>query len=124
MYRLTDKRLQKAQPILDKYRADLFTARSFAVRGLERELRDTWSLGYQELKDIIRELLKNDRYREVAAYYMERSNPVGVVSEFQQPLAYLYGLKWFHAPEREGKRAAFWERVFATKGQPPFPESP
>jgi hypothetical protein len=112
MYRLTERRLASAQPILEKHRAELFQRHSFDAQSLERELRDTWRLGYRELKGIMRDMLKHERYREVAAYYMEHSSARGVVSEFQQPLASLYGIKSYHAPERKEMRSKFWARVF------------
>jgi hypothetical protein len=41
---------------------------------------------------------------------MERSNPTGVVSEFQRPLASLYGLtSWYDDDQKESKRAIYWE---------------
>ena len=63
-------------------------------------------------------LLKHGRYQEVAAHYMETMNGnVGVVSEFQQPLADLYGVRsWYHSPDRDAKRAAYWAAAF---GDPP-----
>ena len=79
---------------------------------LERELRDLWGIGYQELKDIIIDMVKKDQFPEVAAYYMEHSNSgVGVVSEFKRPLSKLYGIPYFHHADREKKRQEFWMRT-------------
>lgn len=108
MYRLTQRRLAAVEPVLEEYRAELFDRHSFDARSLESELRGAWGLGYQELKGIMCDMLKRARYREVAAYYMEHSSSTGVVLEFQQPLARLYGVEWYHAPEREEKRSKFW----------------
>ncbi len=113
MYRLTEKRLASAETIFENYRAKLFANRCFNAQIFERELRDLWKTGYQEMKSIALQLLKNERYREVAVYYMEHSNPgTGVASEFKLPLASLYGMKLFGAPEREEMRESFWASVF------------
>lgn len=113
MYRLTEKRLARAEGILEKYRAELFAKRSFDALIFERELRELWKVGYQEMKSIAGDMLKNERYHEVAAYYMEHSNPgAGVAAEFKLPLASLYGVRSFDAPEREEMRKRFWTNVF------------
>ena len=112
MYRLTEKRLARAEGILEKYRAELFAKRSFSAESFERELRELWKVGYQQMKSIARDMLNKERYREVAAYYMEHSNPgTGVAAEFRLPLASLYGIRSYHAPEREQMRTKFWARV-------------
>ncbi len=112
MYRLTEIRLASAQAILEQHRAELFERHCFDTHSFERELRDTWSLGYRELKDIMCDMLKHERYREVAAFYMEHSNAPVVVSEFKQPLASLYGVRSYHAAECEEMRRKFWAGVF------------
>lgn len=115
MHRLTERRLASAQAILERYRADLFDRHSFNAQSFERELRELWKLGYHEMKSIARDMLKNKRYREVAAYYMEYSNPgTGVAAEFKLPLASLYGIKSYDAPEREEMRKKFWAGVYAS----------
>lgn len=82
---------------------------------LERELRDLWGMGYQSLKDVMIDILSNHaEYSHLAAYYMEHSNTPGVVTEFQSPLAKLYGLSsWSYDDAKEQKREEFWERAFA-----------
>ena len=112
MYRLTKKRLAGAKAILERYRARLFANRSFDAKDFEQELRGVWKVGYQEMKSIACDLLKQKRYREVAAFYMEHSIGACAPSEFKQPLASLYGLKAFDAPEREDVRKRFWAAVF------------
>jgi hypothetical protein len=121
MYKMTDRRLATAKPILEKYRAQLFTSHSFDTHAFERELRDAWSTGYREIKDVVTEIAKKrrrtvekdtDRYREVAAYYMQNNNGACVASEFQRPLAELYGITHYDANDREQKRAEYWENVF------------
>ena len=60
-------------------------------------------------------MAKNERYREVAVYYMEQSNAgTGVASEFKSPLASVYGLKTFDAPERAEMQEKFWANVLET----------
>ena len=113
MYSLTEKRLARAKEILEKYRAELYTKRSFSVPSFERELRELWKVGYQEMKSIARDMLNKERYREVAAYYMEHSNSgTGVAAEFKLPLASLYGVRSFETPERERMQERFWTSVF------------
>jgi hypothetical protein len=113
MYRLTQKRLASAEAILEKYRAQLFANKSFDARSFELELRHLWQTGYREMKWVAVQLLKNERYREVAVYYMEHSNPAtAVATEFKRPLASIYGVKAFDAPEREQMQKKFWANVF------------
>ncbi len=65
------------------------------------------------------DIVKNHReYTHLAAYYMEHSPTVGVVSEFQRPLAELYGLtSWYHDTSKETKRQQYWENAFALISQ-------
>ena len=81
---------------------------------LETELRKCWKTGYRELKDIMRELSKQDYYRYLAARYMETGYP-GVVSEFQSALADVYGIESFQSAERDSKREVFWKELKTTK---------
>jgi hypothetical protein len=113
MYRLTERRLMLAQPILEKHRGDLYNHQRFDCSTFEHQLRQCWNVGYQELKDIMQDLLKRERYRYVAAYYMEHSNAPVVVMEFQIPLAKEYGIRNYHGNDREDKRRAYWERFQA-----------
>jgi hypothetical protein len=113
MYKLTDRRFAKARPVLDTYRARMLKYRSIDSAALERELRDLWDTGYQEIKDIMLQLLKLHPYRLIAAYYMEESNGTGIVSEFQRPLADFYGVRHLGAKEFKETRKKFWDRAFA-----------
>ncbi len=108
MYRLTTRRLQKAKDVLEKYRTLLRAKLAFDAGQLEHELRQCWDLGYQELKDIMADMLRHERYRHVAIYYMEHSNCTGVVSEFQSPLAKVYGIRGYFDPDRQKKQQEFW----------------
>jgi hypothetical protein len=58
MYKLTDRRLNSAKVILDKYRELLRTSHRINSMMMEKELRDCWGLGYQALKGIIMALSK------------------------------------------------------------------
>jgi hypothetical protein len=119
VYKLTKRRLDAAEPILEKYRSHLHKSRHMQSMVLERELRDCWGIGYQELKDIIIDLAKTDRYRLVAAYYMQHQNAPGPVSEFQKPLADLYGTPHYDPFDKDGKQKAFWENAFAHAEEEP-----
>ena len=118
MYRLTPLRKSQAQDVLDRYTKYLHDARVFECRALERELGDLWGLGYQTLKDIMIDVVSNHtEYVHLAAYYMEHSGRMGsqgVVSEFQTPLAKLFGLSsWDYDTAKEERRKQFWENAFA-----------
>jgi hypothetical protein len=110
MYRVTQRRLTKAQPILDRHRAELHRTGATDVTAFEMALRACWKVGYQEMKDLATDLLKNDRYRFLAAYYMENSNGSRqrVAMEFKDDLAKLYQVQWYDAKDRERKRSEFW----------------
>ena len=81
MYKLTQIRFDKAKEILDRYNADFLKRRDLRDGELERELRDIWDMGYQELKDIMIQLSERPEYRLMALRYMESGCP-GVVCEF------------------------------------------
>lgn len=116
MYRLTEKRFRDAGDILKRYREQLFRAKRFDVGSFERELRDLWDVGYQELKSIVRDMANHGRCEELAVYYMENSNSsVGVVMEFQAPLAKIYGITHYHAKDREQRQREYWARALGAK---------
>ena len=60
------------------------------------------------------DMLKHDRYRYVAVYYMQHCNHAGglkmVISEFQEPLAKVWGLKWCPHDDKNPAVVAFWEK--------------
>jgi hypothetical protein len=111
MYKLTEKRLSIAEPILTKYGSVLTSKRSFDAGSFEQELRKALDLGYSEFKDIMCDVFdKHPRYRRVTAYYMQHSNAPGPVSEYKPLLAKLYGLEGYDAPERKEKQQKYWAR--------------
>lgn len=111
MYRLTERRLKKVEPILEKYRAEIHKTDYMTALVFERELRDCLNMGYQALKGIAKDLAKIERYKYLAARYMEKSGAgSGVVGEFQKPLAKLYGIVHYDPPKlREAARKIFWK---------------
>ena len=117
MYRLTEKRLRSAMAVFEECRQRLFAEHSFDALILERHLKTAWGIGYQELKDVMQDMLRNARFREVAVFYMEHSNTPGVVSEFKEPLARVYGISHYDAKDREARRKAYWEEVFRDEAQ-------
>jgi len=118
VYRLTERRFQKAQSILERYREELCENLTCNASRLERELRDCWEIGYQELKSIMRDLMKRDSFKHLAVYYMEHSNAsVGVVDDLKAVLAKVYGVSHYCAPEMEEKREAFWEEFRTAVGK-------
>ena len=108
MYKLTPRRLEKAKDILEHYRETLFLRFTYNTDQFEKALRECWNLGYRELKDIATDMLKHERYKHIAVYYMEHSNLPVVVSEFKPVLAKVYGIQCYHAPDLKQKREAFW----------------
>ena len=108
MYKLTDRRLKKALPTLEKYRSQLYSNFWFDVWALEKELRDCWDIGYQELKGIAIDMLKNERYRHVSIYYMEHCKSIGIISEFQRSLTDVLGASRFSEIEQASK--IFWDK--------------
>jgi hypothetical protein len=101
MYKVTQRRLTKAQPILERHRAELHRSGMTDARAVEMALRECWNVGYQEMKDLAADLLKQERYRFLAAYYMENSNGSRqrVAMEFKDDLAKLYGIRWYDAKD-------------------------
>lgn len=128
MSRLTPDRLATAEPVLDRYLDKLRRDRFFSAFALERELADLWRLGYQQVTGVVIDLLDDDRYRLVAAYFMENvgadvlSPPdtapraTGLDPEFHAPLARLYGTASFDAADFERNRSDFWRRAFGEAG--------
>lgn len=110
MYTLTERRFKKAETILEKYREQMLEYGKIQTMALERDLRVCWNTGYREIKYIMIQLLKDERYVYLAAYFMEHSNSsVGVVMEFQDPLVTLYGAKsFYHDKSYKEKREDFW----------------
>lgn len=122
MARLTDRRFEQAKPILDRYRDKLAQSQnhSFHAGFLEKELRELWRMGYQELKGVMKDLSRRPGYTHLAAYYMEHSNAgSGVAEEFKDTLAALYGVRHYHADDREEKQRAFWAAFGTSGGETP-----
>lgn len=111
MARLTDRRFHSAKLILDRHNKRLLETRFLDAGGFERELRELWGMGYQELKWVMIDLCKKPEYTLLAARYMESGSP-GVVCEFQPTLASLYGVDYYHAADREQRQKEFWDRGF------------
>jgi hypothetical protein len=111
MYKLTERRLKNAKPILERYRTELHDRGTINAGVLEKELCECWDTGLRELKDVFQQLSKGPRYRHLTAYYMEHSTGPVVVSEFKPALAALYGIDYYNSPERERMREAFWRTL-------------
>jgi hypothetical protein len=111
MSSLTKSRLEKATPILERHRTKLMNEGDFRVSELESELKTCWGVGYTDLKSIMPEMLKNERFRLVAVRYMEQSNggTIVVSSGFKGYLAEVYGIK-NHDLEGVDAKKKFWDR--------------
>ncbi len=110
MYRVTPRRLKKALPILERHRGELHKSGQMDALVFEMELRECWDVGYQEMKSLAEDLSKNERYRFVAAFYMENSNGSRdmVASELKDVLEKLYGFDWHVSRDYEASRDKFW----------------
>ena len=113
MAQLTEKRLEKVAPILDRFRELLVRDRRFSTSSLEDELCEAIGTGYRGLKDFVEDLLRHPDHRHVALYYMQYSNASGPVVEFWGPLADAYGVSSYHADNREAAQESFWHSFFA-----------
>lgn len=110
MYKLTQRREAKALPILDGAYASLANRGRFDVHALERELRECWNVGYHELYQILEDSFRNDRWRYVSVYYMERVQPA-LTMELRHALTKAYGVRRGSAKsEWDACRMKFWKQ--------------
>ena len=117
MYRLTERRLKKALPILEEYRNTLHTKRWFNAWMLDTALQKCWNIGYRELKGIMIDMLANQRFRFVAIYYMENCNHgSGVISEFRPHLVKSFGLRHWNSGLVKNASKDFWEKFKLDNG--------
>ncbi len=107
---LTPSRLNRAKPNLDRYRDLLLKTGKLNFPAFEKELKEAWKVGYQELKSMIIDLVKRQEYTPLAVRYMEEGEP-GVAAEFKRHLAKIYDVKSYHAKDREEKQKQYWDRV-------------
>jgi hypothetical protein len=113
MYRLTDLRFKKSKEILEKYHDQFYRSFEFDARAFECELKECLKTGYKEIGDIAVGLLKDDKYRHVALYYMEHCDGQCVRSEFKGHLADAYEISAYDIQRREDKKEEFWSRFKA-----------
>lgn len=114
-YRMTDRRMEKAQPILDTYRGRWVKSGFYDVQQFENEIKQTLDLHYKQAQDVLVDLLKNQRYQLMVLYYMQHHNVPGPPSEFKRHLAKAYGLKIYDCSEREEAQNSFWKRFSTAK---------
>ena len=111
MYKLTQKREEKAAEILGSYQKQMAQSDSIDCSGFEMELRKCWGLGYRELKGIVIDMSRRPEYERMAAYYMQNQNALGPVSEFKGRLGQLYGVKRYSSKGAKEGREAYWSKV-------------
>jgi len=110
MYTLTNRRFQQAEGIFEKYQDVLFKNLKYDTGDFERELKNCWDVGYQEIKSILIDLVKkHPKFRYLALYYMQFQNPSGPISEFLETLAEQYGVEYYRSDECKTKQEEFWE---------------
>ena len=111
MYTLTDRRFQQAEAILENYRNCLNKSLKYDTHAFEMELRECWGVGYQEIKELLIDLIKkHSTYRDLALYYMQFQNVPGPVSEFHSTLAKEYGAESYYTDDFKTKKEEFWKR--------------
>lgn len=113
MAHVTARRLEKVRPILDMCNESLTKNKRFDTHSLESNLKETLDTGYMGVKTFVQDLVKNEDYRLISLYYMERSNVPGVASEFKSILAKAYGIENYDSAEREPAQKLFWDQAFA-----------
>ena len=116
MPRKMEQLVEKAHDVLEEAFQYMLTHDCNLPWDFEARLRIAWArsaknpLANRDLKDRILDAYKHPRYAYVFARYMETSNPNGVVTEYQRPLAYLYGVKVYSGTKAEEDRKAFWAK--------------
>ena len=112
MYTLTEARMKLVRPVLERYRQSLIETKAFEPGDLEKELKDVLATGYREVRSIILQVFnRHERYRYVAAFYMEHISANVVPFEFQDALAKAYGIQAYNSPELDDAAKAFWSRA-------------
>lgn len=114
MFKLTDRRMERVRPILDKYRRELRERRTFDGSMFEHEMRDALDTGYQEMKDVAIQLARHPLYRGVAIRYMESG--FAPCSEFTLELPKLYGTACYRDGGYEACRAIVWRSIWTELG--------
>jgi len=116
MTRLTDRRRKKAESILERYRVELYAEGSVDPRAFDRELTRCLKLHYVEMKDIFQDLAKIERYRPLAAYYMQHSNSGMPVQEYWSALEKVYGSRIGDQQSvRKEKQDEYWRNFEAER---------
>lgn len=110
MYKLTKVREAKALSILKEAYQSLRVRGCFDVYAFERELRGLWNIGYHELYDVMEDAFRDQRWRYVAVYYMERISGPCLTCELRHALTKAYGVeKWNDKTAWADARARFWD---------------
>ena len=114
---LAERSLKKAEPILEKYRNELYETGNISRGALKKELLQSGAFtGFEgSAKLFFIQAAKATRYRYLVAYYMEHSAQGRVNSEFKSSLAKLYGIDDYHSPEKGRMRKAFWAELKALR---------
>ncbi len=89
MYKVTERRMNEAQHILNNYNQKLEENGSFCPGILEQELKQVWGTGFKEIKSAMVDLYKNNggKHGRVAEYYMRNQAPENMmVSQFKNAL--------------------------------------
>jgi hypothetical protein len=120
MFKLTEKRMLRLKPILEKYRSALFYKRAFKTHEFEADVKAALETGVHGFPSVVQQLLKNENYQIVAVYYVENCETTGIPSEFREQLARFYGARNLYDSTLAETRKQFWKEVFAGKSTFPI----
>lgn len=101
-------RVERAQPILERYRELLFSRARFDCRAFERDLLELAEISFRELPQLLCPLSSEGRYRHVAAFCMQHMSFDGPGPEFKSALARFYGLEHFE-PHGAATAKEYWK---------------
>jgi len=105
-WHFTECRKKKAIPILDDALSMLHkNGGSCLPPSFEKDIRECWHLGYQELKGIMIDMMDDSKYQPVAVKYMTKG---AVVSEFQRPLKKFLLISNCHDELYENALKQYW----------------
>lgn len=112
MAHVTDRRLAKITPILERYREKLRSHRSFSARQLEHEIRDELNFGYTSIKTFVPELCKYAEHLHVAVYCMQHMNTPGPIAQHKLAIARVLGIRSYNSNDREQAEHSFWNAFY------------
>jgi hypothetical protein len=116
MFTLTEARLSKVQPILDRYRSELYTEGTHRHEECDGELKAALKVGADDLRGLWQEVfVRYPRYKYVAAYAMQFGAQEAPAAEHRPMLRGLYKTVAGGGDDLGKTGDAFWERFKSKK---------